>query len=48
MINEEESSEYAKINNMDLIITSAKTGQNVEQAFIQITKTILDLFSDDS
>lgn len=45
MINEKESSKYAKTNNMDLIITSAKTGENVEQAFIQITKTILDLFS---
>ncbi|MFW9829158.1 MAG: Rab family GTPase [Candidatus Thorarchaeota archaeon] len=48
MINEKESSEYAKTNNMDLIITSAKTGENVEQAFIQITTTILDLFSYES
>ncbi len=44
-ITERESKEYANTNNMGLIITSAKTGQNVEQAFIQLTKQILDHIS---
>jgi len=44
-INENESMEYANQNNMEMIITSAKTGQNVEQAFIQLTKEILDQIS---
>ncbi|UCC21283.1 MAG: GTP-binding protein [Promethearchaeota archaeon] len=47
-INENESSKYADKNNMGMIITSAKTGQNVEQAFIQLTKQILDHISSES
>ena len=47
-INESESTDYANINNMGMIITSAKTGQNVEQAFIKLTKIILDHISQDS
>jgi len=47
-ITERESSDYANTNNMGLIITSAKTGQNVEQAFIQLTKQILDHISTNS
>lgn len=44
-ITESESSEYANTNNMGLIITSAKTGQNVEEAFIELTIRILDQIS---
>ena len=41
-ITEKGASEFAKNNTMELIITSAKTGENVENAFIKLTKTILD------
>ena len=37
-----EGMQFAKINNMEFISTSAKTGANVEHAFIEITKKILD------
>ncbi|MFX1574152.1 MAG: Rab family GTPase [Promethearchaeota archaeon] len=41
-ITEKEASQFAKTNGMELIITSAKTGENVENAFIKLTKIILD------
>ena len=41
-ITEKDASEFAKNNTMELIITSAKTGENVENAFIKLSKTILD------
>ncbi len=44
-ITEMEASNYAKENNMELILTSAKTGQNVEEAFIILTKRILEIIA---
>ncbi|MHA2129042.1 MAG: Rab family GTPase [Promethearchaeota archaeon] len=44
-ISDAEAIQYAKNNNMELVIASAKTGQNVEEAFINLTKRILDEIS---
>ncbi len=44
-ITDKEANDYAVKNNMELILTSAKTGQNVEEAFIILTKRILDILS---
>jgi len=41
-INETEGIDFASENNMKFLSTSAKTGLNVEEAFIKLTKNILD------
>ena len=42
-VNEQEAKEFSDQNNIsDLIITSAKTGENVEKAFKNLIKIILD------
>jgi len=45
-VNENDSLKFAKENNLSLIITSAKTGQNVEEAFEELTKRVLDNISE--
>ena len=47
-ITESQSRDYADANNLGLIITSAKTGQNVEEAFRELTKKVLDQISNNS
>ena len=45
-VSEQEAKEFLVQHNMvDLIITSAKTGENVEKAFKELIKTILDKIS---
>lgn len=41
-VSESEASQFANNNNMELVITSAKTGQNVEDMFSKLTRRILD------
>ncbi len=41
-VEESEAKEYAEKNAMQFIYTSAKTGENVEKAFKELVKTILD------
>ena len=41
-ITKSEAEEYGKLHNIKIIFTSAKSGQNVEEAFIELTKIILD------
>ncbi len=40
-VSDQEGSDFAKENNMDFLLTSAKTGENVEAAFIDLIKSIL-------
>jgi small GTP-binding protein len=46
-VEESEAKEYAENNRMKFILTSAKTGENVEKAFKELVKTILDEVSKD-
>ncbi|MHA1273702.1 MAG: Rab family GTPase [Promethearchaeota archaeon] len=41
-VEQKEAEKYAGKHNMDLVITSAKTGENVEQSFETLAKKILD------
>ncbi|TFG29528.1 MAG: GTP-binding protein [Promethearchaeota archaeon] len=41
-VKDNEANDYATKNSMDIILTSAKTGENVEKAFKALVKTILD------
>jgi len=41
-VNEKEGREYAEKNKMHFLLTSAKTGSNVEKAFQELIKTIID------
>ena len=41
-IEEKEGRDYAEKNKMDFLLTSAKTGTNVETAFLNLIKKILD------
>lgn len=46
-VEDNEANEYASKNTMDLILTSAKTGANVEKAFNELIKIILDEVSEE-
>lgn len=44
-VSEDEAKKYATENNISLIITSAKSGENVEEGFKNLIKSILDIMS---
>lgn len=44
-IKNKDANEFARKNKMDIIITSAKTGENVEKSFIELTTKILKKIS---
>ena len=44
-ISEEDAKKFSTKNNIELIITSAKTGKNVEKCFIDLTTKILEKIS---
>jgi len=44
-ISNEEAQNYAQKNNLQLIITSAKTGENVEAAFKELVKDIIQIYN---
>ena len=44
-VNENEASDFASKHGMEFIKTSAKTGENVEVAFLNLIKVILDKIS---
>jgi GTPase SAR1 family protein len=46
-VEENEAKHYAKENAMNFITTSAKTGENVEDAFKALIETILDELSEE-
>jgi small GTP-binding protein len=45
-VSEEEGNKFAQENNVDLILTSAKTGENVESAFKELLKRLVQKASD--
>ncbi len=46
-ISEKEGRKYAKEHRMNFMLTSAKTGNNVEEAFEKLIKSILDNITED-
>jgi small GTP-binding protein len=48
VVSHEDASEYAKEMGLDYIVTSAKSGDNVEEAFLSLFKKILDRYSKES
>ena len=44
-VSEKEAGDFARVNNMSFIVTSAKTGEGVEESFKNLIKSILDKVS---